>query len=198
MNVSRCRHIQENKSTNLLQKPDQLLEQANDMATQAFRTIAIAVKPLQKTNSENRNDLEKEMTFIGFYGLIDPPRKEVTKALEECRQAGIKTVMITGHHKQTAVAITKVVGLEKEHLFILVAHEINQMSVKGLIQIIEQVIIFARVTPEIILKIVNASESKWHIVAMTGDGVNDAQDIRARYIGISMGMTGSDVKKDAS
>lgn len=198
MIVSRCSHIQENKSTNLLQKPDQLLEQANDMATQAFRTIAIAVKPLQKTNSENRNDLEKEMTFIGFYGLIDPPRKEVTKAVEECRQAGIKTVMITGDHKQTAAAIAKDVGLAKEHPVIMEGHELNQMSVKELSQVIEQVTVFARVTPEHKLKIVKAFQSKGHIVAMTGDGVNDAPAIKASDIGISMGMTGTDVTKEAS
>src|SRR5699024_10604465 len=151
MIVSRCSHIQENKSTNLLQKPDQLLEQANDMATQAFRTIAIAVKPLQKTNSENRNDLEKEMTSIGFYGLIDKPRKEVTK-----------------------------------------------VSVKELSQVIEHVTVFARVTLEHKLKIVKAFQSKVHIVAMTGDGVNDAPAIKANDIGISMGMTGTDVTKEAS
>src|SRR5699024_6015506 len=171
--------IQEIKSTNLLQKPDQLLEQANYMATQAFRTIAIAVKPLKKTNSENLNDLEKEMTFIGFYVLIDQSRKEVTNAIEEYRQDGIKLVKITSDHKQTAAAIAKDVGLVKEHPVIMEGHELNQMSVKELSQVIEQVTVFARVTPEHKLKIVKAFQSKGHIVAMTGDGVNDAPAIRS-------------------
>src|SRR5699024_1031864 len=121
-----------------------------------------------------------------FYGLIDPPRKEVTKAVEECRQAGIKTVMITGDHKQTAAAIAKDVGLAKEHPVIMEGHELNQMSVKELSQVIEQVTVFARVTPEHKLKIVKAFQSKGHIVAMTGDGVNDAPAIKASDIGISM------------
>src|SRR5699024_112898 len=132
------------------------------------------------------------------YGLIDPPSQEVTKAVEECRLDGIKTVMITGDRRQTAAAIAKDVGLAIEHTVIMEGHELNQMSVKELSQVIEQVTVFARVTPEDKLKIVKAFQSKGHIVAMTGDGVNDAPAIKASDIGISMGMTGTDVTKEAS
>lgn len=198
MIVPRCDHIQENGRTSPVRHHDQLLEHANQMAAQAFRTIAISVKPLQKTNVGKREELEKGMTFIGFYGLIDPPRKEVITAVKECKQAGIKTVMITGDHKKTAAAIAHDIGLSKGEPVIMEGHELNQMTAKDLSQIIEQVHVFARVTPEHKLKIVKAFQACGHIVAMTGDGVNDAPAVKASNIGISMGLTGTDVTKEAS
>src|SRR5699024_1203152 len=122
----------------------------------------------------------------------------VTKAVEECRQAGIKTVMITGDHKQTPAAIAKDVGLAEEHAVIMEGHEVKQMREKELSQGIEQVTVFARMTQEHKLKIVHSFQSKGSIVAMTGDGVNDVPAIKASDIGMSMGMTGTDVTKEAS
>src|SRR5699024_12783932 len=115
--------------------------------------------------------------MISYDSMIDTSRKELKKAEEKRKQAGIKTLMITGDHKQTAAAIAKDVWLAKEHPVIMEGHELNQMSVKELSQVIEQVTVFARVTPEHKLKIVKAFQSKGHIVAMTGDGVNDAPAI---------------------
>ena len=168
------------------------------MADKALRTIAIGIKPLPKNESLEEVFLEKDLTFIGLYGLIDPPRKEVKTAIEECRQAGIKTVMITGDHVKTAHAIAKNINLLPENGMILEGHQLNKMSVTELEDIIDDTYVFARVTPEHKLKIVKAFQKKGHIVAMTGDGVNDAPAIKASDIGISMGISGTDVTKEAS
>ncbi|WP_156290399.1 calcium-translocating P-type ATPase, SERCA-type [Oceanobacillus salinisoli] len=170
----------------------------DDMANKALRTIAIGVKPLAKSDSLDDAFIENELTFIGLYGMIDPPRKEVKSAIEECRQAGIKTVMITGDHVNTASAIARNLNLLPENGLVLEGHQLNQMSVEELEEVIEDTYVFARVTPEHKLKIVKAFQEKGHIVAMTGDGVNDAPAIKASDIGISMGISGTDVTKEAS
>src|SRR5699024_113884 len=137
--------------------------------------------------------LEKDLTFIGLFGLQDPPRKHVERAITECKEAGIKTVMITGDHKKTAIAIGKEVGLFGCNDHVLEGYELTNMSVEKLADIIHRVTIFARVSPEHKLKIVKAYQKKGHIVAMTGDGVNDAPAIKASNVGISMGISGTDV-----
>ncbi|MBP1968158.1 Ca2+-transporting ATPase [Virgibacillus natechei] len=168
------------------------------MAEKALRTIAIGVKPLSKDDSIDTAFLEKDLTFIGLYGMIDPPRKEVKSAIEECRQAGIKTVMITGDHVKTARAIAQNLKLLPEDGKVLEGYQLNQMSVDDLESVIDDTYVFARVSPEHKLKIVKAFQKKGHIVAMTGDGVNDAPAIKASNIGISMGINGTDVTKEAS
>ncbi|RDW20814.1 calcium-translocating P-type ATPase, SERCA-type [Oceanobacillus arenosus] len=170
----------------------------NRMASKALRTIAIGIRTLSKNESLDASFLEKELTFIGLYGMIDPPRKEVKFAIEECRQAGIKTVMITGDHVNTARAIAKNLNLLPENGLVIEGHQLNQMSLAELEEVIEDTYVFARVTPEHKLKIVKAFQDKGHIVAMTGDGVNDAPAIKASDIGISMGISGTDVTKEAS
>lgn len=170
----------------------------NGMADRAMRTIAIAMRPVSKNDSLNSASLEKDLTFIGLYGMIDPPRKEVKSAIEECKEAGIKTVMITGDHVKTAQAIAKNLNLLPEHGMVLEGYQLNEMSTNALEDIIEDVYVFARVTPEHKLKIVKAFQNRGHIVAMTGDGVNDAPAIKASNIGISMGISGTDVTKEAS
>lgn len=170
----------------------------NGMADRAMRTIAIAMRPVSKNDSLNTASLEKDLTFIGLYGMIDPPRKEVKSAIEECKEAGIKTVMITGDHVKTAQAIAKNLNLLPEHGMVLEGYQLNEMSTNALEDIIEDVYVFARVTPEHKLKIVKAFQNRGHIVAMTGDGVNDAPAIKASNIGISMGISGTDVTKEAS
>ncbi|WP_164669063.1 calcium-translocating P-type ATPase, SERCA-type [Virgibacillus doumboii] len=170
----------------------------NDMAQKALRTLAVGMKPIQKDDPLNTASLEKDLTFVGLYGMMDPPRKEVKAAIEECREAGIKTVMITGDHEKTARAIATNLNLLPENGMVLDGYQLNQMSVSELRDVIDQVYVFARVTPEHKLKIVKAFQEEGHIVAMTGDGVNDAPAIKASDIGVSMGRSGTDVTKEAS
>src|SRR5699024_6097090 len=180
-------------------KDKRTIEKAIDqMAEKALRTIAICVRPLTKNETLDTPFLEKDLTFVGLFGIIDPPRKEVKTAIQECRQAGIKTVMITGDHEKTARAIAAQIDLLPEDGMVLEGYQLNQMSIEDLKEVIEDVYVFARVTPEHKLKIVQAFQKLGHIVAMTGDGVNDAPAIKASDIGISMGVTGTDVTKEAS
>lgn len=177
---------------------DELNETVYGMTKKALRTIAISIKPLTKDSGLDRYSLERDLIFVGLFGLMDPPRKEVPGAIKQCQEAGIKTVMITGDHKKTAEAIATNIGLLPEGGLILEGAELNNMNSTELKQVINDVYVFARVTPEHKLKIVKALQSVGHIVAMTGDGVNDAPAIKASNIGISMGMTGTDVTKEAS
>lgn len=198
--LPRCNYVLDKDGRKLLKQRDSdAISSAIDyMADKALRTIAISMKPLAKDVTLESAFLEKDLTFIGLFGMIDPPRKEVKAAIEECRQAGIKTVMITGDHVKTATAIAKKLELLPEGGLVLEGQQLNQMSVAELEDVIEDVYVFARVTPELKLKIVKAFQERGHIVAMTGDGVNDAPAIKASDIGISMGISGTDVTKEAS
>lgn len=170
-----------------------------NLASMALRTIAVAFKPIQEyTNIMHESEAEKGLTFVGVQGMIDPPRPEVKQAIKECHEAGIKTVMITGDHVITAKAIAKQLGILKGKSKVIEGASLNDMSVDELENIVEQVSVFARVSPEHKLKIVKAFQNQGHIVAMTGDGVNDAPAIKSADIGISMGITGTDVAKEAS
>ena len=182
----------------LLKSPEKIEQAIDKMASRALRTIAIAIKPLAAGESIESASFEKDLTFLGLYGMIDPPRKEVAQAVKECREAGIKTVMITGDHELTAKAIAEQIGILPQGGKVVSGKELNEMSAEQLGEIIEDVYVFARVTPAHKLKIVNAFQEKGHVVAMTGDGVNDAPAIKASDIGISMGITGTDVTKEAS
>lgn len=168
------------------------------MADEALRIIGIGIKPIVKGDSIQPSQLEKDITFIGLYGMMDPPRKEVKTAIAACKQAGIKTVMITGDHLNTATAIAKKLDLLPEAGRVVPGSELNTMSQYDLEKQIEDIYVFARVTPEHKLRIVKAFQSRGHVVAMTGDGVNDAPSIKAADIGISMGLSGTDVTKEAS
>ncbi len=187
-------------SRKLLNKENKaLIEGAiNEMANKALRTIAIGMRSISNNVSLDSALLEDELTLIGLYGLMDPPRKEVKSAIRECKEAGIKTVMITGDHVNTARAIAENLQLLPPNGLVLEGHQLNRMSAEELSNVIEDTYVFARVTPEHKLKIVKAFQEKGHIVAMTGDGVNDAPAIKASDIGISMGVTGTDVTKEAS
>ncbi len=171
----------------------------DELAGNALRTIAIAYKPIsQNTVVLHENEAEKGLTFIGLQGMIDPPRPEVKTAVKQCREAGIKTVMITGDHVITAKAIAKELGILTKDSKVIEGRSLSEMSVSELESKVEEVSVFARVSPEHKLKIVKALQNRGHIVAMTGDGVNDAPAIKAADIGVAMGITGTDVAKEAS
>lgn len=176
-------------------------EAVKQLASMALRTIAIAYKPISGKIPDKAEDVECNLTLIGLQGMIDPPRTEVKAAVKECREAGIKTVMITGDHVDTACAIARQLGIlskDSRESEVMDGRMLNDLSVKELETVVEDISVFARVSPEHKLKIVNALQNKGHIVAMTGDGVNDAPAIKAADIGIAMGITGTDVAKEAS
>ncbi len=156
------------------------------------RVIAFAKK-------SNINSYEEtELTFVGFLGIIDPPRAEASKSISECKKAGLKTIMITGDHPATAFAIAKSLGIAKDKKEVLTGSEISKLSLKELSKIVLNYRVFARVTPEHKLMLVKALKSTGNIVAMTGDGVNDAPSIKTANIGACMGITGTDVTKEVS
>ncbi|MFC0271235.1 calcium-translocating P-type ATPase, SERCA-type [Metabacillus herbersteinensis] len=171
----------------------------DELASGALRTIAIAFKPLKENEKVySEFEAEKNLVFIGLQGMIDPPRPEVKTAVKECRDAGIKTVMITGDHVITAKAIARQLNILPLNGKVMDGQTLSTLSVEELEDVVDDVYVFARVSPEHKLKIVKALQKRGHIVAMTGDGVNDAPAIKAADIGISMGITGTDVAKEAS
>ncbi|KHD86191.1 cation-translocating P-type ATPase [Heyndrickxia ginsengihumi] len=189
-----------NREQLLTQEYQRNVQQAiESLASQALRTIAIAFKPLKDYDViADENAAEKDLILIGIQGMIDPPRPEVRQAIKECKEAGIKTVMITGDHLITAKAIAKQLGILQHHKKVIDGQTLNQMSVDELEDVIDDISVFARVSPDHKLKIVKAFQNRGHIVAMTGDGINDAPAIKTSDIGISMGITGTDVAKEAS
>ncbi|MCI8384629.1 MAG: cation-translocating P-type ATPase [Clostridia bacterium] len=170
-----------------------------DMAKEALRVLASAYKEIDhKPTKEEMINLENDLTFVGMVGMIDPPREEAKVAVEKCKTAGIKTVMITGDHKITATAIAKKLGiLEKEEEAITGA-ELEKMTQEQLEKNVRQYSVYARVSPEHKVRIVKAWQKNGEIVAMTGDGVNDSPALKTSDIGCAMGMVGTDVAKEAS
>ncbi|WP_053362109.1 calcium-translocating P-type ATPase, SERCA-type [Bacillus sp. FJAT-27251] len=181
------------------ERKQEVQQAVEGLAADALRTIAIGFKPLSSaTVILSEHEAEKDLTFIGLQGMIDPPRPEVKTAVKECRDAGIKTVMITGDHVITAKAIASQLGILTPGSKVIEGKTLSGMSVEELENVVEDVSVFARVSPEHKLKIVKALQNKGHVVAMTGDGVNDAPAIKAADIGVAMGITGTDVAKEAS
>ncbi|MFC5463820.1 cation-translocating P-type ATPase [Lederbergia graminis] len=199
--VEKCESILWDGKQRLMNKDlnTSVMNAVNDLAAQALRTIAIAMKPIHSgVLPEKESDVEKDLTFIGLQGMIDPPRPEVKAAVEECKIAGIKTVMITGDHKATACAIAEQLGILDNREQVMDGQRLNELTVEELENEVENISVFARVTPEHKLKIVKALQNRGHVVAMTGDGINDAPAIKTADIGIAMGITGTDVAKEAS
>jgi P-type Ca2+ transporter type 2C len=183
----------------LASKDKKLLYEAVDqMAAKALRTIAVCIREFPAGYEPKEEELEQNMIFIGLNGLIDPPRQEAKNAIIDCRKAGIKTVMITGDHVKTAAAIAKMLHILPAGGKVVEGKDLDRMSDEELRAEVDSMYVFARVTPEHKLRIVQALQHVGHIVAMTGDGVNDAPAIKASDIGISMGITGTDVAKEAS
>lgn len=176
------------------------ISEANkSLADQALRVLAAAFRTWDHMPEEETPDfLEKDLCFIGLTGMIDPIRPEVKPAIEECKAAGVRTVMITGDHKDTAVAIAKQLGIINDSSEALTGSELNDLSDEELDKVIEKYSVYARVQPEHKVRIVKAWQSKGMIVAMTGDGVNDAPSIKTADIGVGMGITGTDVTKNVA
>jgi len=176
------------------------IEQANKaLAGQALRVLSAAFRVWnQMPEEESPSFLEHDLCFIGLTGMIDPIRPEVKSAIAECKSAGIRTIMITGDHKDTAIAIAKQLDILTEASQALTGSELNDLSDEQLDQAIENYFVYARVQPEHKVRIVKAWQSKGMIVAMTGDGVNDAPSIKTADIGVGMGITGTDVTKNVA
>jgi Ca2+-transporting ATPase len=171
---------------------DAILQAARQMAGEALRVLAVAVKA-----NASLETAELDMTFLGLVGMIDPPRPEAAAAVRTCAQAGIQVVMITGDHPLTAQAVGRELGLLQSGR-VLTGGELETMSTQDLERDIEDIVVYARVSPAHKLRIVSAWQKKGHIVAMTGDGVNDAPALKKADIGIAMGITGTDVTKEAA
>ncbi len=181
--------------TPFTQKDKQEIVQINKTFSEnGLRVLAFAYKELEKLELEQ----EQNYTFLGLIAMIDPPREESKIAVEECIKAGIRPVMITGDHKVTASAIAKQIGILTEGKKAVDGAEIDAMTEKELENFVEEVSVYARVSPEHKIRIVKAWQKKGNVVAMTGDGVNDAPALKQADIGVAMGITGSEVAKDAS
>ncbi len=170
-----------------------------EMAKEALRVLGCAYKELDHVPSkEEMKTLEKDLIFIGMVGMIDPPREEAKKAVEKCKTAGIKTVMITGDHKITAIAIAKKLGILEKESEAITGQELENMSDEELEKNIRNYSVYARVSPEHKVRIVRAWQKNGEIVAMTGDGVNDSPALKTADIGCAMGIVGTDVAKEAA
>lgn len=190
-----CNRYQASDSVKPLEKEmrDSIMKVFKDFSENALRVIGVGYVPAKNIESG-----EKDMIFLGLFGMIDPARPEAKPAIERCRQAGIKLMMITGDYPITAKAIALDLGILREGEHIITGEELSHMSDPDLEKSIETIVVAARVSPEHKLRIVQALQRQGHIVAMTGDGVNDAPSIKKANIGIAMGITGTDVSREAS
>ena len=176
-----------------------ILDKNKEFASKALRVLACAYKDYDAIpESLEPDDLEHDLVFIGIVGMIDPCRPEVYEAINKCRQAGIRPIMITGDHKDTAIAIGKDLGIITDDSQACEGQELDKYSDEQMLDVVEKYSVYARVQPEHKTKIVNAWKAKGMVTAMTGDGVNDAPSIKAADIGIGMGITGTDVTKSVA
>ena len=184
------------KTYDIVEYKDIILDKNNEMASKALRVLGFAIK--KTDNLLEKDDYERNLTFIGLVGMIDPPRDGVLNAVKCCYNAGIKTVMITGDQKNTAVAIAKKLGILKDDSEVLEGKVLDKMSDEDLVVNVDKYSVYSRVMPEHKMRIVSAWQKRGNIVAMTGDGVNDAPALKKADIGCSMGVIGTEVARDAS
>ena len=175
-----------------------ILDANRAMGKQALRVLAIARRQLDEVIKDGDVNVEQHMTFVGLVGMIDPPREEVKVAIQECKDAGIEVVMITGDHKTTAQAIAMQIGLMQEGDKTITGLELDAMSVDDLYRDVRSIAVYARVSPEHKMRIIDAWKKHGEIVAMTGDGVNDAPALKKADIGAAMGIVGTEVAKGAA
>ncbi len=184
--------------------PETIMKSANELSTRGLRVLAFARKKVDDSFDKiDHSDIATDLEFIGLQGMIDPPRKEAIEAIRACQTAGIDVKMITGDHILTAKEIARQIGLKQknsvsEYQTAYTGRELSEMSDTDLIEAAKFANVFARVTPEQKLRLVEALQSQTHVVAMTGDGVNDAPALKRADIGVAMGMSGTDVAKEAS
>jgi len=199
MLLKKCTSVCQKKGVTLLTRElrRKILDVNDEMAKDALRVIAVAYKRLDFL-PYSRDELESNLTFIGLIGMLDPPRPEAAEAVIKCRLAGIKPVMITGDHKLTAVAIAKELNIYSENEKVLTGPELDEMDDRYLEKIVENVSVYARVSPKHKLRIVRALKRRGNIVAMTGDGVNDAPAVKEADIGVAMGLSGTEVTREAA
>ena len=194
--IKKCDRILVNGKVEKLsqQHLDNIEKVNNNMAQEALRVLCLAYKPIEtKYQSEETN-----MIFLGLVGMFDPPREEAKDAIKRCFEAGLKPIMITGDHAETAFAVAKEIGLAVSKDQVMTGTELSKLSDQKLLSVISRYSVFARVSPEHKVRIVNAFKKLGKIVAMTGDGVNDAPSLKIADIGIGMGKTGTDVTKDVA
>lgn len=178
---------------------DEIIQASNQWASEGERVLAFAGRLIPSLPAEEEwENLEKDLSFWGLAGMIDPPREEVKEAIQECKTAGIQPVMITGDHPETAKTIAEQVGILEEGRLSISGSELRELSDEDFEKQIEKISVYARVSPDQKLRIVKTLQSKGQFVAMTGDGVNDAPSLRASTIGVAMGITGTDVSKEAA
>ena len=194
--LERCRYVQVDGGVAELtpELREEILKVNEEFAREALRNLAIAYRRL----AGSPDDVEKDMVFLGIMGMIDPPREEAIEAIKVCKRVGIKPIMITGDHKLTALAIAKQMGIYSEGDLTLTGEELDRLSDPEFEKIVDRVTVYARVSPMHKLRIVRAWKKRGEIVAMTGDGVNDAPAVKQADIGVAMGITGTEVTKEAS
>ncbi len=191
-----CNRVSENGTETTLSpdRKDEILDTTRKMAEEGLRVLALSYKSLEGNSSTET--AEQGMVLAGLVGMIDPPREEAKEAIRMCQQAGMRAVMITGDHKTTAMAIAKDLGMLQGGLAVS-GGEVDSMSDEDFADKVEKIDVYARVSPAHKLRVVDALQRKGHVVAMTGDGVNDAPALRKADIGVAMGVTGTDVSREA-
>ncbi|NJM77943.1 MAG: cation-transporting P-type ATPase, partial [Acaryochloridaceae cyanobacterium RU_4_10] len=201
LTLERCTHVQNGRQTQALtpELRQRILDENNRLASQGLRVLGFAQKSLNELPGERSEDRsEQGLTWVGLVGMLDAPRPEVRTAVAKCREAGIRPVMITGDHQLTAQAIAQDLGIANVGDRCLTGQQLQAMSKADLEGSVADVNVYARVSPEHKLRIVQALQHQGHVVAMTGDGVNDAPALKQSDIGVAMGITGTDVSKEAS
>ncbi len=198
--LSRCSYIMKDGKIEKITDTDRqnILKANEQMAAEALRVLALAYREVPAGCMCTEDGLEIDMIFVGLFGMMDSPRPEAIEAIETCKKVGIKPIMITGDHKITAVAIAKEMGIFKEGDIVLTGEELERMPDEEFEKIVDKVTVYARVSPMDKLKIVKAWKKKGEVVAMTGDGVNDAPALKHADIGVAMGITGTEVTKEAA
>lgn len=197
--LSSCSYIYKNNELCPLTDDDRnhILDVAHKIGLEALRILGFSEK-YSSTEKYDENSIENDMIFLGFVGMLDPPRPSVIKSIELCKLAGIKTVMVTGDHKATAMAIAKELKIMQQDKEVLTGDDLDQITDNELMREAENISVYARISPEHKMRIVCAYINNNHVVAMTGDGINDAPALKKADIGVAMGISGTEVSKEAS
>lgn len=198
--INLCTYIEENSEIRPMDEKtkERILGYVEFFGKQALRVLATAYRKIEKDLEITQHNIEKDLIFTGLFGMIDPPREEAKTAIEKCKKAGINVKMITGDHKESAMAIAKELSLLKNETAVITGTQIDNADDSLLKEIVKDTVVYARVSPHHKLRIVKALKMNKEIVGMTGDGVNDAPAVKEADIGIAMGITGTDVTKEVS